>query len=109
VPQNTNATITVGKSRLMVRVVDQNGNAFAGVYVFAYRVVRTGHSTHYYYSGQRGRSDANGTVSLDLDPGTYRILAYNFNYHNYNYRFRYNWSGFIDVPPTSSISITLKR
>ncbi len=109
VPKSTAATITVGSGRLNVQVVDQRGDAFPGIYVFAYRVEQSGNVTYGYYTGQYGITDSNGNVVLELDPDTYRILGYNYDYRNNNYHFRYEWSDYIDVPPTSAISLRIFR
>ncbi|MBT3390148.1 MAG: hypothetical protein HN413_07025 [Chloroflexi bacterium] len=109
VPQTTTATITVGAGQLTVKVVDQRKDPFPGVYVYAYRIVKSGNTTYYYYSGQYGITDGNGNVVLKLNPDTYRILGYNYNYRNYNYHFRYEWSGYISVPPTTAITLRINR
>lgn len=109
VPQTASATITVGAGQLTVKVVDQHKKPYSGVYVYAYRIVKSGNTTYYYYSGQYGITDSNGIVVLKLNPDTYRILGYNYDYRNYNYHFRYAWSGYISVPPTTLVTLRINR
>lgn len=93
-PQQNRAEIVMRIKSFTVDVVDGSGDGLQNVYVYAYT------SNEKYWLGVYGRTDKNGSVTVDLPDGDYKFRAY--------YNGQYFWSPAVNSPAQSATVIDIK-
>ncbi len=91
-PQDTQTIITITERQVQVYVIDANGRTLEDVPVYAF----TGDED---YTGNKGKTDQNGSVTFTLPDGEYKFRA--------DYQAQATWSETIDTRQNSSVHIRI--
>lgn len=91
-PETTEAVVVVNQAPFTVQVVTQKGEPVADVPVYAFNANEG-------YTGFNGRTDSNGSVTLQLPDGTYKFRA---DYQGVDY-----WSDEVTTPQASQVTIKI--